>query len=147
MDYEDLLLQDINSKGWHSLVKYALDIPEGEETHGYRIFYKATNGKLYSAYHPTPEYTERHLDELTPFKEGELHHDTTEHGYYYWANKEVADAYLKVTHKKHPLSRGNYVLREVSGIAMKKGRDEGDLMNDMIIKAYDPKTDGPEKLP
>lgn len=136
--FTEQLLHEVNSEGWHSLVKYALDIPEGTETHGYRVFYKASNGKLYSAYHMTPEYTEKHLNELTSFEEGEFYHDKTERGYYYWANKQIAEAYLNVTRIKHPLTgRGEYVLREVFGIATLKGRDEGDRMNDMIILKND----------
>lgn len=143
-ELESALLQDINSAGWRSLIKYTLDIPEGTETYGYRIFYQASDGKLYSAYHPTPEYTERHLSELTPFEEGTVHKH--ENAYYYWADKDVAQAYLNITRKKHPTpEKGQYVLREVWGVAAKKGPDEGDKMNDMVIKAPDPKTDGPEK--
>lgn len=138
------LLHEINKEGWHSLIKYTLDIPEGTPTQGFKIFYRATNGKLYSAYHPTPEYTEDHLDDLPVFEEGHTYSSPEEErGYYYWANSEIAKAYLYATQKKHPPPKGGeYVLREVQGTALARHKhDEGDRMQDMTISFYDPHVD------
>ncbi len=138
------LLHDINTEGWRSLIKYSLDIPEGTPTFGYKIFYRATNNKLYSAYHPTPEYTENHLDELPTYKEGMTYTSPEEErGYYYWSDIDVAKAYMYATQKKHPLPKGGeYVLREVQGIALARHQnDEGDRMQNMTIAYYEPTVD------
>jgi len=116
-------------------MKYAMDIPEGSDTTGYKIFYKLRD-QLYSAFYPAPDYVDRHADEIKPFETRvPLLPDDPERGYYYWCDKDVAHAYLLALQRKMrntPL-QGSFVVYPVSGTAMKRGNDEGDRMTNMII--------------
>lgn len=142
----------IFSKGYLAFEGMESNIPVGEAAMGYRIFYQTPTGDL----HPPVTY----LDQFKRWDEGEsqgrgttqavgrVNHSPTDEGYYYWANKEVAAAYLFTIgadmynkYKNIPteqLPSGQFVMRTVRGTATRHPSGQaGDVMEDMSIDGDD----------
>lgn len=135
------VLAQAQKNGWRIFQEYNSNIPEGTPTTGYRLFYKASDGKLYSPFHPNSEYIEKNLgtDNVVPQDTGKIHHDDTDRGYYYWVNRDIAETYMSALivdqHLRNEIRvPGQLELHRVEGIA-KQGvaGDEGDRMQDMWI--------------
>lgn len=146
-------LSRIRERGYIAFEGYEANIPVGENTTGYRVFYEDAQGNLrpplstYDRFQAwdTGEEISTQRNQGAPQYAGQVNHSPTDEGYYYWHDKEVAEAYMYTIladmyykYKDRPLLQGRFIMREVQGIATRHPSGQaGDVMEDMYIGTED----------
>lgn len=111
----------------------------GDAVEGWRIHYQTEDGRLYSPFMRSPATTDLSPDKSLELDPTGVNHSITEHGYYYWATKEAAEAYMDLLLRRmtaEAAPRGILRLDKVRGIEVARNKHdirEGNIMEDMQI--------------
>lgn len=134
--------------GWRYYSQFNADIPEGTPVSGYRIFYKASDGHLYSPFSPGTQYIEDGIargitnDRLIPQDPGQVLHEDTGKGYYYWIDRAMSETYMasliaqtnKRDHIHSQFVPGQLEIHRVEGTSLQGNvGDEGNRMQDITV--------------
>lgn len=125
------------NKSWGEFEQFNANIPKGEPTVGYRIMYRASDGNLYGAFHPGAAKLEeliRQKQDISIYRNtpGTIHEDISNNGYYYWTDRQAAEAYMaKLLTKTRGIE--SYEMYQVEGTSAGVGGREGDRMNNMYM--------------
>lgn len=141
------------TEGWGYYQRYNRNLPEGIPVTGYRVLYRASNGKLYSPFIYPPKRIEKliqagniekHEQDISQ-ETGIVHHDRFERGYSYWADRSLAETYMfSFINKMKTIDNrgdsqwvpGRLEIHRFEGTSAGKLRvnnDEGDRAQDIVI--------------
>ena len=127
-------------------------VQSGDPVMGYRIFYKAPDGKLYPPVMHKDNLIKADEGQYPKFKKpseaGIVNHSVSEEGFFYWHDRTLAEAYLftiladnkhKHRNDQGALPKGQFVIHRVEGVAKTNTIGQaGDVMEDMYIPQEEP---------
>lgn len=162
IDGNEMPLADWDLPQWEPLIKQkgflafegleSKDIGPGASVAGYRIFYENPEGKLFppvmSRQNLLRADNNEYYDAKQPTERGGFIHSPSDEGYYYWHDRDIAEAYLftiladnlyKNKNNSSESPQGKFVLQRVEGIAKNNSIGQaGDVLDDMYVPNEDP---------